>query len=467
MKPPFIYDSVSIRYIHSTGEKFFEKYKIVRQTGYRNSFIEEEDISTKEPPKTGDVIQVHAFRVHAMETKPPTPYTTGSLILAMEKAGRLIEDEELREQIRTCGIGTSATRAEIIEKLIRNGLFKTDSRQKVIPTEYGKKVVHIVEKYDSSLVSPEKTAEMEQQLQLIAESRLSKARHEEDVKTYIRSTVLAVLKDGKEDMQKKNMFCPHCGGEVVRGRYGWYCRNRCGMNISKVFGHELTNEQVDALLSGQEVRVCIDKQKTTVFPRIVTHEYNGKTYFNWETSSDNKKELTSAGKCPHCGGEVIKGKYGWYCRNKCGMNIGKIFGTCLADEDVRFLLAGHRVTIRDGNKTIIAYPAVSEEEWKGKTYFSWKTEQADPALNETPVMACPHCGGEAVKGKYGWYCKSKCGMNFHMVYGYKMSSYQVEKLLSGQPVSFTYALRPTTVLPEVAEKEWNGKTYINWKVKEL
>lgn len=74
-----------------------------------------------------------------METKPPVAYTTGSLILAMEKAGRLIDDEELREQIKTCGIGTSATRASIIEKLKEKEFITVDAKQKIAPTEFGKK----------------------------------------------------------------------------------------------------------------------------------------------------------------------------------------------------------------------------------------------------------------------------------------------------------------------------------------
>ena len=146
MKPPFVYDAVSVTYLHKNGERFFESFRIVREKGFKEK-IDGDDIVTKPIPEKGSTVAVDSFSVYDMETKPPSVYTTGSLILAMEKAGKLIEDEELREQIKTNGIGTSATRAGIIEKLSapdKNGIsfITIDSKtQKVAPTEFGKKIV--------------------------------------------------------------------------------------------------------------------------------------------------------------------------------------------------------------------------------------------------------------------------------------------------------------------------------------
>ncbi|MBR3350003.1 MAG: hypothetical protein IKG55_08005, partial [Solobacterium sp.] len=304
MKPPFIYDAVSVQYVHSTGEKFFESFRIVKQTGFKNKEdMNDDDISTKPIPQKGERVSVQAFCIHEMETKPPSAYTTGSLILAMEKAGRLIEDEELREQIKTCGIGTSATRAGIIEKLVDTNLITTDKKQKVAPTERGKQIIAIVSKYDEALVSPLKTAEMEQQLQAISESSLTREQHESDIAAYLKSTIHNIFTHNTDHIAGAegkggavSGKCPHCGGEVTKGKFGWYCKSKCGMNISKVYGHELTDAQIGKLLSGKEITYTANGRKTTVLPEAVQNDWQGKTYWNWKTKSGGAAKTSNSSK---------------------------------------------------------------------------------------------------------------------------------------------------------------------------
>ena len=132
MKPPFIYDAVSVTYLHKNGELFFESYRIIKQRGFKEDDKQTEDISVKSAiPNKGEIVSVTSFTTYNMETRPPSSYTTGTLIMAMEKAGKLIEDEELREQIKTCGIGTSATRAKIIDTLTEKKFILVDSKQKI------------------------------------------------------------------------------------------------------------------------------------------------------------------------------------------------------------------------------------------------------------------------------------------------------------------------------------------------
>lgn len=305
MKPPFVYDAVSIQYIHSNKEKFFEAFRIIKQTGFKSAdeIDDGDDVSTKPIPSKGDRVSVTSFHTYDMETRPPSAYTTGSLILAMEKAGRLIEDEELREQIKTCGIGTSATRAGIIEKLVSGKLITTDKKQKVAPTERGKQIVAIVAKYDEALVSPLKTAEMEQQLQSISERGLTRQQHSESVNTYLRDTVanifahntdhIAGAEGSKGSISGK---CPKCGGEVANGKYGIYCKAKCGMNLTKVYGHELTETQIGKLLNGEKITYTANGRKTTVLPEVVQNDYQGKTYFNWKSESAGSSSGKSTGK---------------------------------------------------------------------------------------------------------------------------------------------------------------------------
>lgn len=301
MKPPFIYDAVSVQYIHSNKEKFFESFRIIKQAGFKDIGDEEqEDVKNKPVPIKGQTVTVSSFHTYDMETRPPSAYTTGSLILAMEKAGKLIEDEELREQIKTCGIGTSATRASIIEKLIDTNLITTDKKQKVAPTERGKQIVAIVAKYDEALVSPLKTAEMEQQLQSIAEKNLTREQHSESVNKYLCDTVANIFAHNTDHIagagngNAVSGKCPKCGGEVSKGKFGWYCKSKCGMNLSKVFGHDLTDNQISKLLEGKEITYTANGKKTTVIPEVTQNEYQGKTYYNWKTKSGGSAKSTGS-----------------------------------------------------------------------------------------------------------------------------------------------------------------------------
>ena len=302
MKPPYIYDAVSVTYKHKNGEFFFEAFRKVKQLGFKEGEVkddddkkkdDDEDISDKAIPNKGDVIAVGEFEIRDMETNPPSAYTTGSLILAMEKAGKLIEDEELREQIKTCGIGTSATRAGIIEKLEKKGFIAVDKKQKVAPTDLGIAVIPIVAAYDETLVSPVKTADMEAKLHAIATKELSLDEYRKEIDQYVADTTKKILAGNKVNLSGcsctnpsgKTYKCPKCGGEIAKGKFGWYCKDKCGMNVSKVFGHELTDAQIGKLCEGKEVSYTANGRKTTVLPEVVQNDYQGKTYFNWKTAS--------------------------------------------------------------------------------------------------------------------------------------------------------------------------------------
>ena len=304
MKPPYVYDAISITYIHAIGEKFFESYRKVKQKGFKEGEkTDEKDVKEGEEeinkpiPEKGTVLPVNDFALREMETKPPVPYTTGSLILAMEKAGKLIEDEELREQIKTCGIGTSATRASIIEKLKDTKYITIDKNQKVAPTDLGKRIVPFIAKYDEALVSPIKTAEMEEHLNEIATGKLTITQYRSLIEAYVKETTKNILAaqgefkgisvNGKEP--SATYKCPKCEGEVLKGKFGWYCKDKCGFYPKqKIFGMELSDDQVEKLLSGKEVKM--NSKNCTVLPKIEEKEWNGKKYLNWVIKSAPKKK---------------------------------------------------------------------------------------------------------------------------------------------------------------------------------
>jgi DNA topoisomerase-3 len=148
--------------------------------------------------KKGDVLSPASYSVIAGETKPPKRYTEGSIVSAMEGAGKLIEDEELRAQISGSGIGTSATRAATIEKLKRNGLIQSEKKTLILtPTGLGFRNYEVVRLTVPSLLSPEMTAEWERDLDSIAQGKKTKAQYEQELNDYIKKTV--------EDIKTKNV----------------------------------------------------------------------------------------------------------------------------------------------------------------------------------------------------------------------------------------------------------------------
>ncbi len=144
--------------------------------------------------KKGMDLPVSGFFVKEGETSPPKRYNSGSLILAMENAGQLIEDEELRAQIKGSGIGTSATRAEILSKLVRIDYLKLNGKTQIItPTLTGEMVFDIVEASIRSLLSPELTASWEKGLSYVTEGTITKKEADEKLNSYVRKWTGAVM----------------------------------------------------------------------------------------------------------------------------------------------------------------------------------------------------------------------------------------------------------------------------------
>lgn len=292
MKPAFVFDAVSVAYKHSCGEYFFIGFKNVKALGWREG--QKVDMTQTAVPAEGSVIAVDEFTIRNMETKPPVPFTTDTLLQAMDNAGRFVEDDALKKQLKACkGIGTPATRAEVIKRLADKGFIIIDSKQKVTPTEFGMKVVPIITKYDETLVSPVKTAEMEMQLERIASGELNINDYLAEINEYVRTTTKTILANQDTTFASERgsgdsptYKCPKCGGDVVHGKFGWYCKAKCGFfPKQKIFGYELKEKQVEALLSGKQTSFTANGRKTIVLPQITEREYKGKTYYNWQTKN--------------------------------------------------------------------------------------------------------------------------------------------------------------------------------------
>lgn len=138
--------------------------------------------------KKGEAITVLNYETKTSETSPPSRYNSGSMILAMENAGKLIEEEELREQIKGAGIGTSATRAEIMKKLERIGYIAINAKTQIItPTIKGEKIYDVVYQSMPDMLNPKLTASWEKGLDMVSKKEIQPNEFMEKLSTYINS----------------------------------------------------------------------------------------------------------------------------------------------------------------------------------------------------------------------------------------------------------------------------------------
>lgn len=176
-------------------ESFTTSVRVLVKSGYLLPYGEARQEADKEKLaqilstlKKGDILLLKDFELKEGETSPPKRYNSGSIILAMENAGQLIEDEQLREQIKGAGIGTSATRAEILKKLVQNRYIALNQKTQILSaTHLGEMIADTVAVSIRPLLNPELTASWEKGLSYVADGTLSSQEYMEKLESFISS----------------------------------------------------------------------------------------------------------------------------------------------------------------------------------------------------------------------------------------------------------------------------------------
>ena len=209
--PPAVYQKVSIT-TKIKEESFFSNFKVLAEEGYlkvvgtgnagkqdSESDMDMNFFELLQTVKKGTVLPVKELTIKEGETSPPKRYNSGSIILAMENAGQLIEDEDLRAQIKGSGIGTSATRAEILKKLIHIKYLMLNKKTQIItPTLLGEMVFDVVEHSIRSLLNPELTASWEKGLTYVADGEITSDEYMMKLEHFINSRTQGVLRLGNQ-----------------------------------------------------------------------------------------------------------------------------------------------------------------------------------------------------------------------------------------------------------------------------
>lgn len=227
--PPAVYQKISLN-IEKQGEHFFANYRILAEPGYLKVAVapakKQEEDKDKEKDKEidpgsdekagsllrllsglkkGQKLELLKMEIKEGETSPPKRYTSGSMILAMENAGQLIEDENLRAQIKGSGIGTSATRAEILKKLCNIKYLSLAKKTQVItPTLLGEMVFDVCSASMKQLLNPELTASWEKGLTLVAEGSITSDEYMQKLESFVTLRI-----DGVKQINNQYLLRPY------------------------------------------------------------------------------------------------------------------------------------------------------------------------------------------------------------------------------------------------------------------
>ncbi|WP_129597954.1 DNA topoisomerase [Anaerophilus nitritogenes] len=267
-------------------ERFFTTSKVCIQEGYlevlgenkKSEGSKADQIETLEKLKKGQKIKFKDISIKESETTPPKRYNSGSMILAMENAGKLIEDDELREQIKGSGIGTSATRAEILNKLQKIQYVKLNKKTQILtPTQMGEMIYDVVCKSIPSLLKPELTASWEKGLGMIADGEIKSDEYMKKLEAYIMKNTQKVLEFSKgrnsmnsypttkykENRKNKNSLgkCIACReGDILENRKAFYCsywKKNCKFTVWKnsleLYGQKVTSEMIETIIKDGQI----------------------------------------------------------------------------------------------------------------------------------------------------------------------------------------------------------------------
>jgi len=394
--------------------------------------------------KQGDVLVVNGFEIRESKTTPPKRYTSGSMILAMENAGQLIEDEELRAQIKGSGIGTSATRAEIIKKLIRIGYLNLNQKTQVItPQNFGEMVYEVVAMTVPALLNPKMTASWEKGLDGITNGTVDVNDYRAKLEDFIRretiqirdrdltSQIAAQISQftgkgakGFAVRRKLGVQCPLCGGDIITTPFGYGCSNYqkdgsgCNFVIGTIAGRNLTDEECTALIKEGKTDVLKgfeSKKKKKFDASLVLHKNeDGKMEVQFDFSQVQPQVLEDA-VCPDCGGALMIKGFGYGCANydpqepsSCKFAIGKIAGKELSPVQVKELLNnGITQTIRgfkskNGKKFDACLMLEKDNDGKHSVVFNFDKVE----VKKIKDVVCPLCSGEIVKTMFGYGCSN-------------------------------------------------------------
>lgn len=394
-------------------ERFFASGRVLNKPGYlKVAGMPEEDVEKKEftmalsSLKEGSVYEA-TYECTKGETTPPKHYTSGSMVLAMENAGNLIEDEELREQIKSSGIGTVATRAETIKKLISLEYIALNKKTQVLtPTTLGNIVYEILDMTIPAILNPKMTASWEKGLEQIVNGDVLPDTYRQKLESYVRKEALAIkdndlteeiskkilpfaknkdFKNGPKEKETLSVPCPECGGLLKMTKYGCMCENYdresgCSFGIGQIAGVTLKKAELETLISTGTLPVrngFLSKTKKKFEAGLklnLIRDEEGNILERQIEFVFPSKEAPSETDicCPLCKKAMKKNKYNFEC--ECGYKLSHCIASVhLTENDIKQLIKNKKTRLIGGfkskaGKEFKAYVVMKED---GSTEFEF------------------------------------------------------------------------------------------------
>jgi DNA topoisomerase-3 len=360
---------VTVRMTEVQGHRFRTDGKVLVAPGWLAVYGKEaqDEDANLVPVADGESVRTEDIEAVGLTTKPPPRYSEATLLSAMESAGKLVEDEELREAMSERGLGTPATRAAIIEGLINEAYLRREGRE-LIPTAKARQLMTLLAGLDvTELTSPELTGEWEHKLKQIEQGGLQRDAFMRE----IAQMTQVIVKRAKEyerdtvpgDYATLKTPCPKCG-HVVRENYRRYACTNCDFSISKYpGGRTFELPEVEELLAKREIgplQGFISKMGRPFAAILrITDEYKLEFDFGQKAEEDNEpvdfSGHTPVGRCPKCGSRVFEYGMSYVCEKSvgpdktCDFRSGKIIlQQEISRAEMEKLLDQGRTSLLDG-----------------------------------------------------------------------------------------------------------------------
>jgi DNA topoisomerase-3 len=475
--PPAQYENTT-RITRVEGEPFKTEGKILITAGWLEVYGREgatEKTEENLPRVTqGEQVETVLVEIKTDETKPPARYNEGTILSAMEAAGKLVDDEELRDAMKEKGLGTPATRASIIETLITAHYLVRQGKE-LQPTPKAIQTIMLLKNAVPELTSPELTGEWEFRLREIEHRKLTRDAFMRDIRDLTKDIVEKAKHFHPDDhMPDTEPFgqCPKCGSPIVERFKSFTCTNdECDFTIWKtIAGRLLTRDEFETLVRDKHVGPLTGfrSKKGKRFDAMLKLGDEFKAEFDFGPNGQQNgasqpvdfSEQEPLGKCPKCGGRVFEVGMSYVCENSvgptktCDFRSGKvILQQAVGREQVKKLL--------DTGKTDLLPRFISRKGRPFKAFLvltdkkdvGFEFEKREPKAKrerkpkEPPakmdftgkdvIGECPACRGKIFETEISYICersqadRKPCKFKLSKtILGREISKEQAQKLLS-------------------------------------
>jgi DNA topoisomerase-3 len=378
---------ITTRITRVEKEPFKTEGRVMTHSGWRAVYGKEADNadSVSLAPVIGERVDTENIETQAHQTRPPARYSEATLLSAMEGAGKLIEDDELREAMREKGLGTPATRASIIEGLIYEDYVHRDGRE-LVPTAKAFDLLYALSKFGiAELRSPELTGDWEFKLKQMEQGKLRRDEFMEHIVETTRDLVERI-KTGTsidEPLSTLNVPCPKCGG-VIHENYKKFQCDSCDFALWKIVAsRRMENEEIEALIRDRSIGPLqgFRSRMGRPFAAMVKlkDDFTTELDFGQSAQDDANAEpidfsgKTPLGVCPKCGANVYDHELAYVCEKAVGPNRSCSFrtGKIILQRPIE---AEQVAKLLNEGKTDLLHRFISK---KGRPFSAFLVKQAD------------------------------------------------------------------------------------------